>query len=124
MQLDSDTLGKLASEAIFNSLTQEKPDELLKEPITKIMAPEKSSSYGGKSTSILQDAFTEAVRKSVHEIVRKHFAESEEIRKQIESVTLAGVKKALDVSEEKYNDIASSIASIIARGFDEAASRY
>lgn len=118
IEFDKTTMDTLVQKAIFDSLTEEKRNELLVGAIRKITEPVGGAFNGGRS--VLTEVFQSAARNVAESIVSKKLEESEQFKAEVESLYLAVVKKLFD--QDIRDKLVEQITNSVVNGLH--ASRY
>lgn len=123
LKIDSEALGQIAAAAIFEQLSQDSRDTVIKQAIEYLLTPHKGPGYMvGRSP--LQIAFETALQEAATKAVREKIADDEEIKQHINELLGPIVNKALAVEAEKYRtELADAIGVALGNWLAEQAQR-
>jgi hypothetical protein len=110
VQLDQNTMETMIQEAIFNSMTDETRQELLKKAIASLMSV---PSNGWSKTSPLTDALQSAARSEAERLAKEELQKSPEFQAQLQGLFQDVVTKLFgnEVREKLVQRICDSIIS-------------
>lgn len=111
--IDSNQFREVATAAIFDSLTQEARESIIKQAIEHLMTPQ-TPRYGGKTP--LQESFDQAVYAAARDVVKEHIQDSDEVRNAIHDLLGPLLTAALDAEAKNYS---SSLADKLGAALGE-----
>lgn len=112
LQLDDGQLKSLISEAILQSLDEQKKDALIKASLQHLLT-EESVNYGSKRPSPLEQAFRHAANDVAREVAREQLLNNADFKSQVQKL----MQEAMNiVFEKKAEAIADKLGDAIANG--------
>ncbi len=112
---EGEALTALVTEAIFNSLAQEKRDELVKQALQGLIEPQQRGTYGDRK-SRLEEAFEQATFQTAQAIVREHLAKDATWRAKIKSLVDEAFVKVLE-DDTRRTELVCNMADAIQKAF-------
>lgn len=86
LKIDPSSMEAMVSRAIFEGMTQEHRDELIKQALASVLGRSERNGYGTMLPSPLQSAFNSAAESVLHKIAHQKFSEDEEFKNQLEGL--------------------------------------
>lgn len=115
---NNETLKAAVQTAIFNTLTQEKRDELLKEAIRSLLVTKNKDQYGREQLSVIQEVYQDSVRLVASKIVNEHLNNDEKFKAQVRDLFHEAWERATaggDVRNKIVENMSSAIAQSLTR---------
>lgn len=110
VKLDTAGMQMLVEKAIFDGLTPEKREDLLRGAIQALMARTSSSSYN--SPTVLQQTFNDAARRVAEKIATDHLETDPEFQTNVKKL-FADVAEKLFTGGESYEKLTEMMAQTI-----------
>lgn len=102
IKLDPESVQSIASAAIFDHMSQEMRDSVLKQAVESLLTPGKREYYGTGKTP-LQTAFDQAIAQAAYKAVQEKIAEDPEVRAKIQELLGPLLNSALEAEAKDYN---------------------
>lgn len=114
MKLDDAELKQIMVKAIFDHLTPEKREQLIKDGIESILSSKRPNSYDGKT--VFEEAFINAVHVVAREVAIEELKKPE-MHAKLRELIVGGVEKAIDPADaEQYGALQDKIANAVIQG--------
>lgn len=110
IKLDAETVAGIASAAIFDSMSQEARDSVMKQALQFLLTPEKNRNGYGVGETPLQTAFNSAIQQAAFKVVKEKIENDLEVQNHIRHILGPLLISALDAEAEEYN---SSLADAL-----------
>lgn len=101
IKLDIDAVAGIASAAIFDAMSQDVRDSVIKQAIEFLITPEQERFGTGKTP--LQNAFDSAIRDASYKIVRDQIANNPEVEKGILELLGPLLTSAMNAEADQFN---------------------
>lgn len=111
IKLDAETAASIASAAIFDSMSQDARDTVLKQAVQALLTPDKGS-YSSPGKTPLQKAFEQAIEAAAFKAVREKIETDLEVQEAITKLLGPLLVSAMNAESENYN---SSISEAIGK---------
>lgn len=104
IKLDGAAVAEIASAAIFQSLSEQQRENVLKQAVEALLSPDKNhhSTLYGKTP--LQQAFEQAIQQAAFKAVHEKIAEDPEVRAKIDELMGPLILGAVKEGAVRYND--------------------
>lgn len=102
IKLDAEAAASIASAAIFDSLSQDARDSVIKTAIEFLLTPEKNRNNYGAGETPLQQAFNNAIREVAFRIVKEKIENDPQVEEAILDLLGPLLTSAMKVEGENY----------------------
>lgn len=110
IKLDSEAAASIASAAIFESLSQDQRENVLKQAVQHLLTPEKETrpGYFGNGKTPLQKAFEQALSQAAYRAVEEHVKNDPKINEMIVNMLQPLIMPALEEEASQHNYLLSN----------------
>lgn len=113
IRFDEEQMRQLVSKTIFESLTNEGKEDLLKKAIQSLLVVEqKNGYYGTTKVNILEGILKDSAEQVARKMIQEKLQETEEFRTQLEAVFQDAVKKMFG-NETREKLVGKIVESVI-----------
>lgn len=113
IKLDAEAVAGIASAAIFDSLSQESRDSVIKQALQHLLTPEENRGRFGPGETPLQQAFNQAVQAAAYRIVREKIENDQQVQEGI--LKLLGPLLISSMEAEAEANFDSSLAETLGK---------
>jgi hypothetical protein len=114
IKLDGTAVAELASAAIFQSLSEQQRESVLKQAVEALLTPDKNHHSTAYGKTALQQAFEQAIRQAAYNAVHEKIAQDPEVRAKIDELLGPLLLAAVDAESSEYRDsLADAIGNAI-----------
>lgn len=123
VKLDAEAAASIAAAAIFESMTQDARDQVLRQAVQYLLTPEKDSRYPyGNVSTPLQKAFNSALSTASYQVVQEEIQKSPEVKQAILDILGPLIQGALTAQSTEHNtSLADTIGEAVGRWLAEQA---
>jgi hypothetical protein len=124
IQLDPEAVAGIATAAIFDSLSHESRESIVKQAVEHLLTPEKSrtSTYGSVSKTPLQLAFDQAISQVAFKVVKEKIESDPRIQEKIEELLGPLLLGALAAESSQFDDeLSGKIGEVLGMWIAECA---
>ena len=121
IKFDAEAAATIASAAIFDSMSQDARDGVIRSAVQFLLTPEEQR-YGGRGSTPLQDAFNEAIQQAAFKAVQEKIANDPVVTQSIADILGPMINAALVAESELWNSgLANAIGSALGSWLAEQA---
>ena len=115
IKLDGEAVAEIASAAIFQSMSTDARENILKQAVQALLTPDKDSRYSpGYGKTPLQQAFESAIQQAAFKAVREFVETNEEIKAEIDKLLGPLILGVVKDQADRYDDsLAEAIGKAI-----------
>lgn len=115
IKLDNEGLATIATAAIFDSMTQQARDDVVRQALQYLLTPEKNrNTYGVNTTTPLQDAFNAGIRTAAFRAVEEKIQNDPEVQNHIYGLLGPLLNSAMEAEAEDWNSgLADALGSAL-----------
>lgn len=110
IKFDAEIVTGVATAAIFDSMSQEVRDSVIKQALQYLLTPEKNRNGYGVGETPLQTAFNSAIQQAAFKVVKEKIENDLEVQNHIRHILGPLLISAIDAEAETYN---SSLADAL-----------
>lgn len=123
IKLDAEAAASIASAAIFDSLSEEARDSVIKQAIEHLLTPVKNDRFSvGPGQTPLQTAFNQALSTAAYKAVADKVANDPQVTAKIDELLGPLLNKALEAEAENYdNSLSDKLGSALGQWLAEKA---
>lgn len=103
LELDPESVQSIASAAIFDHMTQEARENVLKQAVEALLTPTPSRGGYGIGKTPLQLAFERAITTAAHQAIQEKIANDPEVSAKIHELLGPLLNAALEAEAENYD---------------------
>lgn len=119
LKLDSEAMGKLASKAIFDEMSEETRNNILKEAVKHLLTPKLERGHGYGKTPLML-AFERGLEIAAFQAVQERIASDPQVKSAIQDMLGIVINAALDAEAANYDTtLANAIGSALANWLHE-----
>lgn len=114
VELDGSAVAEIASNAIFQSMSEDARESVLKQAVQILLTPEKDHRNHAYGKTPLQLAFEQALHAAAYKAVQEKIAEDPEVRAKIDELLGPLILGAVKEESSTYNDsLATAIGAAV-----------
>ena len=122
IKLDADAVAGIASAAIFDSLSQEARESMIKQAIEFLLTPERDRNRFSHGKTPLQVAFDTAIHQACMKVVQEHVADDPVIKAHILELLGPLITPALKTTAANYDSrLSDALGSALSHWLSEIA---
>lgn len=122
IKLDAEAAASIASAAIFDSLSEEARDSVIKQAIEHLLTPEKDRMRTNHGQTPLQTAFNQALNTAAYKAVAEKVSNDPQVTAKIDELLGPLLLKAIEAEAEHYdNSLSDKLGSALGQWLAEKA---